>query len=166
MTTYKGQKNIDKEKAFWSKVDIKSSNECWLYKEYLDDDGYGRFHLLSGPVGAHVYSWLLTRKLDKVPENKIIMHLCDNRSCYNPAHLICGTQLDNMRDKVKKGRLVPPHILANPSLYSGEVWLIRRLLNSNRFSQATIAKMFRVHQSTISHINTSDRWLYREGGYA
>jgi len=166
MTSYKGLKNIDKTNAFWSKVSIHESWECWPYKEYKDSDGYGRFHYLEGPIGAHVYSYLLSRKLDKVPEGKIIMHLCDNRCCCNPDHLICGTHLDNMRDKIKKGRLVPPHISATPSLYSGEIWLIRRLLNSGKFSQATISKMFSVHQSTISHINTSDRWLCKEGGYA
>jgi hypothetical protein len=163
---FSGQKNIDKVAAFWSKVDKRESNECWLYKEYIDNDGYGRFHYLNGPIGAHVFSWLITRKLDKVPEGKIIMHLCDNRRCCNPNHLICGTPLNNTRQMMKKGRLVPPHITANPSLYSGEVILIRKLLDSNKVSQATIAKMFKVHQSTISHINTSDRWLCKEGIYA
>lgn len=166
MTNYKGQKGVDKELAFWSKVDKRASHECWPYLEYKDGNGYGRFHLYSGPTGAHVYAYLLTRKLDTVPEGKIIMHLCDNRSCCNPDHLVCGTHLDNMQDKVKKGRLVPPHKTALPSLYNGEVWLVRKLLTSRRFSQATIAKMFKVDQSTISHINTSNRWLCREGGYA
>ena len=166
MADFKGQKNIDKEKAFWSKVKTGKSWECWPYIEYKDKNGYGRFHLISGPIGAHVYAWLLTRNLDKVPDGKIIMHLCDNPTCCNPNHLICGTHLDNMRDKIKKGRLVPPHKIANPSLYTGEIWLIRKLLVSERFSQVTISKMFKVHQSTISHINTSDRWLSKEGIYA
>jgi hypothetical protein len=166
MASFKGQKGINKEEAFWSKVNKGKDHECWEYEEYKDKDGYGRFHLEDGPIGAHVYAWLLSRKLDKIPEGKIVMHLCDNRACCNPAHIICGTHLDNMRDKVGKGRLIPPHISACPSLYSGEIWLVRKLLNSNKFSQATISKMFKVHQSTISHINTSDRWLCKEGGYA
>lgn len=164
MSSYKGQKNINKEIAFWSKVDRKSPTECWPYTEYIDSDGYGRFHYLYSPVGAHVYAWLLTIKLEKVPDGKLIMHLCDSRNCCNPDHLVCGTQLDNMQDKVRKGRLVP-HISACPDLHSGEIWLIRKLLFSRRFSQVTIAKMFKVHQSTISHINTSNRWLCKEGTY-
>lgn len=165
MASFKGQKNINKDKAFWSKVDKSDEYGCWPYKEYIDRDGYGRFHLENGPIGAHVYAWLWSRKMDRVPDGKIIMHLCDNRCCCNPHHIICGTQLENMQDKTAKGRLVPPHKSANPSLYSGELWLIRKLLASKRFSQAAVAKMFKVHQSTISHINTSDRWLCKGGGY-
>lgn len=166
MASFKGMKDIDKEDAFWSKVDKKQSWECWPYMEYKDADGYGRFHLYNGPIGAHVYAYLLTRKLDVVPEGKIIMHLCDNPSCCNPDHLICGTHLDNMRDKVAKGRLVPPHKTANPSLYSEEVKNIRELLSSRKLSQAAISRMYKVHQSTISHINTSNRWLCKDGLYA
>ena len=40
---------------------------------------------------------------------------------------------------------------------SGELWLIRRLLRA-RIKQTTIAKMFKVVPSTISKINTGDRY--------
>jgi hypothetical protein len=164
MADFSGQKNIDKEKAFWSKVDKKESYECWEYKEYKDVDGYGRFNLYNGPIGAHVYAWELSRKC-KTPEGKMILHMCDNRSCCNPNHLYCGDALQNAKDRMERGIKVPAHILANPALYEGEIWLIRRLL-SHKITQDKIAKMFKVHQSTISHINTSKEWLCKEGVYA
>ena len=34
----------------------------------------------------------------------IVMHTCDMPACVNPAHLRVGTQLNNVRDSIAKGR--------------------------------------------------------------
>jgi len=172
MASFKGLKGIDKKRAFWSKVDRSDEFGCWPYTEYKDADGYGRFHFENGPIGAHVYAWILTRGM-QVPEEKMILHQCDNRFCCQPAHLYCGTQLDNMRDRAERGPKVPVHILANPKLHEGEIWLIRRLkivkskstYTRYKFSESFVAKMFKVDQSLIHLIWNSDKWLCKEGIY-
>jgi len=173
MSNYKGQKGIDKVEAFWSKVDKKESYECWNYKEYLDKDGYGRFHYENGPIGAHVLAWIITRKCE-VPEGKMILHMCDNRACCNPDHLYCGDVFDNARDRMERGPKVPAHIIANPKLHEGEIWLIRKLkvvksrgiYTRYKFPENFVAKMFKVDQSLIHLIWNSDKWLTKEGTYA
>ena len=37
-------------------------------------------------------------------QGKVIMHLCDNPPCVNPAHLEMGTAADNVADRKAKGR--------------------------------------------------------------
>ena len=39
-----------------------------------------------------------------VPVGRQVLHRCDNKTCTNPTHLYAGTNADNMRDKVARGR--------------------------------------------------------------
>jgi hypothetical protein len=38
------------------------------------------------------------------PDDKILLHSCDNRFCCNPLHLTPGTHKENMLDKMNRGR--------------------------------------------------------------
>lgn len=90
------------EQRFWAKVDV--SGECWEWKANKNNKGYGMIRLggLASKVLAHRVSYELEHGV--IPGDKIVMHRCDNPGCVNPAHLRLGTMLDNMLDKVAKGR--------------------------------------------------------------
>lgn len=51
---------------------------------------------------SHRFSWFLEK--GAVPKNMCVLHKCDNPSCCNPNHLFLGTNMDNVKDRVKKGR--------------------------------------------------------------
>lgn len=70
---------------FWSKVDISSDRECWLWKGTKNPDGYGLFRVDKIKVGAHRFSYELHK--GKIPKGLQIDHLCRNRACVNPDHL-------------------------------------------------------------------------------
>lgn len=58
----------------------------------------GRRKLLT----AHRASFLAF--VGPIPDRGQVLHKCDNRPCFNPAHLFIGDQLANMRDMIGKGR--------------------------------------------------------------
>lgn len=78
---------------------------CHLWQGALDDHGYGRINLGrrgEGQEKTHRLAWAW--KNGPVPDGLSVLHSCDTPRCCNPDHLFLGTQLDNMRDMVRKGR--------------------------------------------------------------
>lgn len=78
---------------------------CWLWKGARQPNGYGRFSAYSKARKtqmAHRWAWILAN--GPIPDGMRVLHRCDNPPCVNPAHLFLGTDSDNMRDCVAKGR--------------------------------------------------------------
>ena len=94
------------EERFWSKVSIPEdpAEECWLWMGSLLGVGYGSITAFNKEDRAHRVSWMLHHNTDRIPEGMVVCHKCDVRACVSPYHLFLGTQGDNMRDMVKKGR--------------------------------------------------------------
>lgn len=100
---------------FWSKVDRRGPDECWPWKASVNvRNRYGQF-AVSRPKKTMLRAHRVAYELAKgpIPEGLLVRHTCDNRPCCNPAHLIVGTDLDNVRDMDSRGRRVvvlpPPH---------------------------------------------------------
>ncbi len=173
-TNFVGRKNIDIHQAFWSKVDIKSENECWKFKGHKNYD-YGSYRKIGSggsPIPAHRYAWELA--YGEIPKGKVIRHSCDNPLCCNPKHLLCGTQQDNIMDIYARGRMNTIRLgITKVKLYEGEIWLIRKLRvvksrgtrNTYKFPAPIVAKMFKVSSGLILKIWRSNKMLCREGYY-
>lgn len=138
---------------FWSKVDIKEDDECWYWKASKNPRGYGQFQLGRGKGEGHVLAHRYALLGEAVRDDTIVCHTCDHPACCNPNHLYAGTRFDNAQDKHERN---PNARFMNRKLYSGEVWLIKRL-SEKGVSQRKIAPMFKVTQSTIKRaINEPD----------
>ena len=99
-----GRKLIPVATRFWSKVDIRGLDECWLWLGFKNHKGYGRFHPSSKEMApAHRVSWELTFG-KKIPKGTYACHSCDNPSCVNPHHIWPGTPAQNTTDMIAKGR--------------------------------------------------------------
>lgn len=97
-------RSIHMENRFWSKVAKAGPDDCWLWTATKNNKGYGMFTIsaLIGKEVAHRVSYKLSK--GPIPRGLFVCHECDTPACVNPKHLFLGTNRDNMRDMVAKGR--------------------------------------------------------------
>jgi hypothetical protein len=102
-------------------------------------------------VAAH-----LSGLLDDLASPLHVLHRCDNPPCCNPAHLFVGTNVDNVADRVAKGRsgCKAMHGEENGSskLTNTQIRQIRGMYKFANFSQSQLARLFAVQQSQVSRI--------------
>jgi hypothetical protein len=82
-------------------VEIDDSTGCFIWNKTKFGNGYGRYKYNKR---AHRVAWEIVN--GPIPNGLLVLHHCDVRACVNPEHLFIGTQLDNMRDMISKGRKV------------------------------------------------------------
>ncbi len=95
--------------AVWRKIQKRRWNQCWPWTGYLSS-GYGRLDIegIEG-VYAHRAAYLSTHPgsielKDDGTKDQCVLHRCDNPCCCNPRHLFLGSHVENIADKVSKGR--------------------------------------------------------------
>jgi hypothetical protein len=87
---------------FLARVSPEPNTGCWIWTGPLSTTGYGWFRFNGRRVGAHRFA--LARFKAEIPEGMGALHTCDNTWCVNPDHLYAGTQSQNIRDSVARGR--------------------------------------------------------------
>lgn len=154
-------------KAFYTKYEKGPAQKCWLWKSstngsygiLLIHSGFKNGRRLVKRFYAHRLAYELTMNV-KPTRSQVIMHTCDNPLCVNPRHLKLGTQRDNVRDAVNKGRRFQPDVIGNKNgrtkLTEKQVLKIRRSLTSGR----QVAAMYNVSPSLISKIRTNQLWRH------
>lgn len=147
---------------FASKVKVGSSNQCWPWQAFTNASGYGMIR--NGQVMAlsHRVAWVL--RYGKIPDGKHVLHHCDNPRCCNPQHLYIGTNTDNIRDKVMRGRM-PKTMLATrgekhwqAKLTWDQVDEIRASSTGRRGEGAELADRYGVSRATICNILKGKVW--------
>jgi hypothetical protein len=89
------------------RIQLDEKTGCWNWRGAKLVAGYGQASYRGKKVTAHrlaAFLWL-QHPLDSP---LLVLHRCDNPSCFNPKHLFIGTQSDNLKDAIKKGRWTSP----------------------------------------------------------
>lgn len=103
------------EDRFWSKVNIGSSDECWLWQKHVINSGYGLYSISHEVhILAHRMAWMITN--GEIPSGYEVSHKCANRLCVNPEHLYLSSHAQNLnevrlrkiRNKSKDGIVICP----------------------------------------------------------
>ena len=96
---------------------IIKTGDCWIWQAALNPHGYGFFGYNGRQTLVHRVSYMFHK--GEIPYGLVIMHTCDTPSCVNPAHLIAGTQKENIQDCIAKGRHAMQSIWANNFCVNG-----------------------------------------------
>lgn len=90
------------EERFWHFVSNGAPDACWPWTDNSDKDGYGAIRTPSTQLRAHRVSFEIHNP-DVSIKGMVVRHKCNNPPCVNPAHLLAGTHLDNMADRMEAG---------------------------------------------------------------
>lgn len=137
----------------------KDDNGCWNWNRHRGYWGYGSIKVDSKVELAHrvAYKYLV----GDFPQELCVLHKCDNPACINPDHLFLGTNSDNVKDKVRKGRQskigeYPGEKHHNARLKEQDVLNIR----TKQLKQSEYATMYGVSQGLISNIQLNKCWKH------
>lgn len=148
------------------------NGDCWIYtgetRVGKDGLGYGQLSRDGKLVLAHRLSWEM--EYGPIPDGKILLHKCDNPPCCRPDHLTPGTQGDNVRDMMAKGRGPNMRLVSltrrNPSGERNgmakhtweEIREIRVAYATGIFSMTRLAKKYNTNSGWICNVINHVYW--------
>ena len=129
---------------------------CHLWTGERTSNGYGRFDTGGRRrVRAHKVAYALA--FGFVPAGLVVRHKCDTPLCCRPGHLTIGTQLQNMRDCVERGRQAQGEAAGNAKLTVDIVNDMRRRARRGA-SYADLAREYGVVIGRVHDACTGVTW--------
>lgn len=175
--------SLSLSERLWASVD--KSGNCWIRAGGSGQQGYTRLNRGTGSqrrVLAHVLAWEEAAG-ESVPDTFNVLHTCDTRPCVRNddpgiymirgiarpryGHLWLGTNVDNVADKVEKGRQGRGDTSRKARATPEDVRTMRRLFDANDRSHGALirqcrelAAQFGISPITVRHIVTGRRWQW------
>lgn len=156
------------EERFWEKVDktpgYGPDGDCWKWTGKTDKREthcYGKFWLEDKWVRPHRYVYELANDC-KIPDKMVIRHQCDNVLCCNPAHLLIGTQADNVADMIARNRTnhAKGEQVNTCKLTEAQVREIKKHHVGRHGDSSRLAREYGVSAPTIDAIIRGNTWKH------
>jgi len=142
-----------KKKKFTFKID---DNGCFVITS----------HILTNPKKAPVTSkrgrkmtiprYVYEECFGEIPEGMVLRHKCDNHICVNPAHMETGSQLDNIRDRVIRGRGTVGEKNPGCKITQDTARVIRALQGITPINK--VAELYNISITQVRRIWTGENW--------
>jgi hypothetical protein len=121
---------------------------CWEYQSGIDKYGYGTVQINGKIWKAHRLSYILF--IGPIPEGLNILHTCDNRCCINPGHLYAGTQKDNVKDCMERGRR--GKVGSKQKITDEQIIEIKAFLEIGKYTIRELSILYKVTAATIYRV--------------
>ena len=145
-----------------------NSDECLIWPFSKTEAGYPIFDTIKGWAGETAMAHRLVcemragRRLrgrnDANPE--VVMHTCDTPSCINPAHLLVGTDADNLWDCREKDRHSRGERNGHSRITDEDVLTIRALKASGAATTKQLATRYGLNERHVRFIVSGGCWKH------
>ncbi len=137
-----------KERAKWA-LEI-NLPDCLNWHKSLVKGGYGQIGRKLPNVHRVAWEYLF----GKIPDGLYVLHKCDNPKCYNPHHLFLGTQKDNIKDMMVKGR----HATSTTRMSLEEAAKIRETYFNSDITLSELGVQFNISTTQVHRIVSNPDW--------
>jgi hypothetical protein len=154
----KGVKKYSRSRDIEYTIDEKGCHICVSHSP--ESDGYFSIGRNGKRMKMHRYIYEINNS--DIPSELVVRHTCDNKSCINPEHLILGTQLDNINDRVERNRSAKQKGELNGMSKINEEDVLKIFKDTRNNDE--IAKDFNISKNHVSNIKNGRRWSHITGG--
>lgn len=125
-----------------------------MWSGNLDRHGYG----YDGRERCHRIAWELSRRAP-LKAGDVVRHSCDMPACCNPAHLLRGSQNDNVADRVGRARSARGALNGRSVLSNADALSIYHAPGNRE----AVAKRYGVSFHTVVDIKCGRTWAWLTG---
>jgi hypothetical protein len=139
---------------FWKKTKKQGSCLIWIGSKYSGDRGSFTVAVPgeNRRICVMAHRWIYQQVFGPLPRSTVLLHSCDVSSCVALQHLSPGSQRQNIRDCIDKGRFAYADRMPHSKLTFEQVKEIRRLREKNGLSQQKLADRFGVSRELVRDI--------------